>query len=540
MPSLPTRLVALLAGGLALGGCAFDDSAEPQPTAPEAAAPLAPEGFDVPVSQHQGLRPAWETDAEKRRVKDDGFDVRGTYQDIYGYTAAPNGGARALAEFEQTDGVLMAWEGDLSPFLADVVGAIGDAAPVYIVTPDVGYSEAVRDYLRDAGVRADVRFYEFQHEAFWTRDYGPQPIELRDGRAAFVDAAYYPDRRRDDAIPTLMSRSLDTPVFRPEMATEGGNFMTNGEGLCVVTEWLLEENAWTSRPALERIKRDYYGCARLEVLERLEGEGTGHVDMFAKFTTRDTVLVGTYDRRVDPTNAAILDRNAERLAAMTLADGTPLRVIRIPMPRPTYPVYRSYTNAVIVNDVVVVPTYRTDRTFEAQALAAYREAFPPNYRIVPVDSEDPIQLGGAIHCTTMGFALGAIDGGAPPPEIEPEPEVEPVDAANAYTAAPDIDILDNRATIATITVDAEGDAGDLTVDLDIAHTYIGDLRVTLTHGDVEVVLHGNAGGGADDLVRSYAVSAFRGLDRQGEWVLRVEDSADADQGRLRAWGLAFR
>ncbi len=79
MRSLLTRVVALLAGGLALGGCALDDSAEPQPTAPEAASPLAPEGFDVPVSQHRGLRPAWETDAYKQRVMDEGFDVRGRY-----------------------------------------------------------------------------------------------------------------------------------------------------------------------------------------------------------------------------------------------------------------------------------------------------------------------------------------------------------------------------------------------------------------------------------------------------------------------------
>ena len=54
------------------------------------------------------------------------------------------------------------------------------------------------------------------------------------GVPKFVDPRYYNERRRDDAIPTLMGRYFVTEVYRPAVATEGGNFMSNGEGICVV------------------------------------------------------------------------------------------------------------------------------------------------------------------------------------------------------------------------------------------------------------------------------------------------------------------
>ena len=525
--------LALVAALFAASACAPDESTSTP-------IPLAPAGFDIPMSGHDGIRPAWETEGEKHQTKADGFDVRGNYQEIFGTTNAPSGGGRALAEFEPKDAVVIAWEGDLSPFMSDTVAAVIDAAPIYIVTPDLGYSNAVRQYLRDDGVdTSNIEFFEFQHESFWTRDYGPIPVALRDGSSGFVDPTYYPNRRRDDAIPTLMARHFGVPVYRPQLATEGGNFMTNGEGLCVVTEWLLEENPRTSRSEIERIKRDYYGCSRLVVLERMYGEGTGHVDMYAKFTSRDTVLVGEYDPRIDRQNAAILDRSAERLAALRLADGTPLRVVRIPMPKPTYPVYRSYTNSLIINNTVVVPTYRSDRDHEAAALAAYRRALPPMYKIVTIDSEAPIALGGAVHCTTMGFTFnGASPAVEPTPDPVPTPD-EP-DDVSTYTSTPRAAILDLKRTEDAIGVNATGTVGRVVIDVDIDHTYIGDLYVALEHDGKLAELQRFAGGNTSGLTRSFTVEGFAGLDRGGEWTLVIEDHYHQDEGVLNEWTLSFQ
>lgn len=82
------------------------------------------------------------------------------------------------------------------------------------------------------------------------------------------------------------------------------------------------------------------------------------------------------------------------------------------------------------------------------------------------------------------------------------------------------------------------------VRVDIVHTYVGDLRVSLISptGDI-VVLHDRTGGSTHDLRREYSADSIPGLlslsGRQvtGNWQLLVQDLATADRGRLTEWAL---
>ena len=514
-----------------LAGCGADDS-----TAPANPAALAPEGFDIPVVDRDAPLPAFQSQAEKDADKADRFDTRGNYQDIYGATPAPRGGVRSIAEFENTDAVLVSWDDWQEEFITDLVAATAEAAPVYVLTDSISESQYVQGRLLRGGANVNnVAFFEFSADSFWTRDYGPVPVIQSNGEPAFVDQQYYPNRRRDDAVPTLLGRYFEIDTYRPDMATEGGNFMTNGLGLCVVTEWLLQENFGLSETQINRTKRDFYGCQDLVILERMDGEGTGHVDMFAKFVSEDTVLVGQYSASADPANARILDRNAQRLSSLRLDDGRPLRVVRIPMPAGGGQIYRSYTNSLIVNDTVVVPIYMVDRRFENQALDIYRRTMP-GYRVVTVEADSAIEMGGAVHCTTMGFNLNPLS--APTP-VDPTPIVEPSTPSADFTSSPRAAIRDLQDTNDIIQVPDRGDAGDLTVTLDIDHTYIGDLDVFLVHGGVIAQLHAQEGGSADGIQRTYSVQTFDGMNRQGEWGLVVRDNAREDEGVLNNWTLSF-
>ena len=77
----------------------------------------------------------------------------------------------------------------------------------------------------------------------------------------------------------------------------------------------------------------------------------------------------------------------------------------------------------------------------------------------------------------------------------------------------------------------------LMVNVDIDHSFRGDLRVSLHKGSKAVVLSDRAGGGADDLVLSMDVTGFTGQDLAGEWRLVVADMAGEDVGTLRSWSL---
>jgi cysteine-rich repeat protein len=112
-------------------------------------------------------------------------------------------------------------------------------------------------------------------------------------------------------------------------------------------------------------------------------------------------------------------------------------------------------------------------------------------------------------------------------------------------------IRDNSAVGAwdQIPVDLVGCAiRDVTVDVDISHTAIGDLDVILTGPTgAQVVLHNNTGGFANDIVGNFdgtltvdgpgSLGDFSGLDAGGWWQLGVWDTVPIDTGTLNGWAL---
>jgi len=96
----------------------------------------------------------------------------------------------------------------------------------------------------------------------------------------------------------------------------------------------------------------------------------------------------------------------------------------------------------------------------------------------------------------------------------------------------------------SFVVTATGTVGDIAVGLDITHSYIGDLEVTLlSAAGTSVSLHNRAGGSADNIVKTLtpatlpALAVLRGQPMAGTWKLKVADRDKADTGKLNAWTL---
>ncbi|NOT54005.1 MAG: S8 family serine peptidase [Deltaproteobacteria bacterium] len=89
----------------------------------------------------------------------------------------------------------------------------------------------------------------------------------------------------------------------------------------------------------------------------------------------------------------------------------------------------------------------------------------------------------------------------------------------------------------------------LTVAIDLKHTYIGDLLITLqppaTTGGNKVTLHNRAGGSTKNLKKTYdaattaALAAFAGKGCKGTWTLQIRDAAAADFGTLVSFSLGL-
>lgn len=111
--------------------------------------------------------------------------------------------------------------------------------------------------------------------------------------------------------------------------------------------------------------------------------------------------------------------------------------------------------------------------------------------------------------------------------------------AHTYTSTPNAAIPDNSPAGVTSTIDVT-DAGTLTevkLNVDITHTYRGDLKVTLSHAGSNSIVFNATGGSADDLKQSFTVPALVGTSLSGAWTLSVVDTAAQDLGVLNSWSL---
>ena len=114
--------------------------------------------------------------------------------------------------------------------------------------------------------------------------------------------------------------------------------------------------------------------------------------------------------------------------------------------------------------------------------------------------------------------------------------------------APGTHIPDNNAAgiQRNLSSNAAGNVGTMEVSLDITHTYIRDLRISLrSPAGTEVILHDNTGGSADNLVKNYTNATTTGLGSlagqpiSGTWHLSVADTAGQDVGKLNSWRIVI-
>jgi subtilisin-like proprotein convertase family protein len=112
----------------------------------------------------------------------------------------------------------------------------------------------------------------------------------------------------------------------------------------------------------------------------------------------------------------------------------------------------------------------------------------------------------------------------------------------------ELQIPDNDPTGVTdsLWIGSLGELLDISVIVDIVHSYIGDLKVKLIHPQgQEVLLHNRSGGSGDaifgsypeDLVPAEDLSVLLGLGARGWWRLEVSDWESWDTGILHSWGL---
>ena len=327
---------------------------------------------------------------------------------------------RLPADWEHADALLLACdelvEHHPRAFTDLVAAARGSAALVGLVA-DARRARAAREVLLEAKLPPDsVRFLPVRTRTMWVRDYGPLTVLGRGGAVVLIDMEYpslqrMESRSTDDLVPVRLGRVLGLPVVSAPLRADGGNVLTNGEGLCVVSTALLADNASRGygRRDVQRVLVDCTGCRRAVFLEPLRGERTRHVDMFVCFLAVDRAVVARCDPAVDAVNARRLDAAAARLGGLWTSRG-PLKVHRVPMPRRRNGRWRTYTNVLFAGSKLLVPIYsHVEASLQREALDVYRRLLPGR-TVVGVNADTLARTNGSLHCIALNVPAAALEG----------------------------------------------------------------------------------------------------------------------------------
>jgi subtilisin-like proprotein convertase family protein len=105
---------------------------------------------------------------------------------------------------------------------------------------------------------------------------------------------------------------------------------------------------------------------------------------------------------------------------------------------------------------------------------------------------------------------------------------------------------DLQTVMVSLDITQDDAIDDVAVHLDVEHTYVGDLIVTLVPqaglSPRKLVLSNREGGGTQNIRRVFdsvstpELGRFKGKNLGGTWMLSIQDAAVRDEGTLRSFG----
>ena len=310
---------------------------------------------------------------------------------------------RPPAEYERNDAILMRW-GQQNAVLTSMIVPIttGDSrARVTLVVSGQTQQNSAASFLDNAGANLDrIDFIQASSNSVWIRDYGPR-FASGDFKRIIVDHEYDRPRPADNGVPGQFAKQLGLSIFTLPLLQGGGNYHSFANGEAYITDTILYYNPGVSEQqvnnyfaAYQGVDLTFLGTLGVDQTGGTGGtwyDGTGHLDMWFLPIDDNTVVIGQYA----PSEwNGIPHQVTEDAVALMQSRG--YTVLRTPGWRSSGTHY-TYTNAVIVNDIVLTCAFNGFPSQNAQAQAVFEQAFPDR-TIVPVDCTGIIGLSGALHC----------------------------------------------------------------------------------------------------------------------------------------------
>lgn len=302
---------------------------------------------------------------------------------------------RLPAEYEVSKAVVLGWRG-YAPMLKEIAKAVTNYGNAEIW--------AMGGPATIAGADADkYQTYNCPLDTVWVRDYGPFGVDENGHALGIVDTVYrhWQYRRNDDRAPECLATKKNVENFKMDLILDGGNLMVDSKGNLFTTTRTYLWNKDKTPEQVRSMLKEYFNAKEVHVIEYAghpgqPADGTGHIDMFVKLLNDSTVLIAQAEQ--EPFKSAA-EKAVKYFQSMKSASGEDYKIIRV-KGWSNYNTWYTYTNSLIVNNMVMIPVYRGAEADNAKAIAAYEEGMP-GVKVVPIFSDDSIVAGGSIHCVTQ-------------------------------------------------------------------------------------------------------------------------------------------
>lgn len=314
-------------------------------------------------------------------------------------TAPPAGPVEAIAEYEPMEAIILAWEGpttwkDILTDMTVAITTLGDA-DVWVYCDSAGEANSARSLLISAGADGARVFTPVKPtDTIWIRDYGPQYIREGGVRAA-VDHTYNRPRPNDNSTPLDYANDRGHLYYDLPLVHGGGNYHNDLSGNGHATVLIEDENPSLTGQQIIDIWQDFWGLVtQLEDALPQSVDSTQHIDMWMQICADDKVVISDWPAQ----SGTIQDQVCDAAAADFASRG--FQVTRVPA-RSVFGTHYTFTNVVICNDIVLMPTYTNSTIVNAgynqQALAAWQSVFPGK-TIVEINCQAIVTAAGVMHC----------------------------------------------------------------------------------------------------------------------------------------------
>ena len=319
-----------------------------------------------------------------------------------------------VAEFRQQAAIILGCHGAINSnpqLYVDIAKAIGGRTPLFGFVSSTAQAKIGVDLLRSSGLSEEaIRFIPVPADSIWIRDYSPFMVRRQDNSIALVDARYVPGngqeniRVYDDEVASHFASMLGLPIRSMPISLDGGNLLSNGDGLVISTALpiLANRQFGYTKDQISEIICDMLGARLWGYVPSLEGEPTGHIDMFATILAKNIIVLGEIDQSTDPVNSTRLDLAAKNFKMMNSSLG-PMQIIRIPMPPKLNNLWRSYTNIIMANGILLMPSFSdVDPKIEDKAEEIYRSLLP-GWEIKRINCDMLVRRQGQLHCISYNL-----------------------------------------------------------------------------------------------------------------------------------------